>query len=74
MSEAPLKGIRAVEIGVAMAGPYCGMLLADYGADVVKVERVGHGDESRLWGPFFPGQVSHYFAAEIGRASCRERV
>lgn len=63
MSEAPLKGIRAVEIGVAMAGPYCGMLLADYGADVVKVERVGHGDESRLWGPFFPGQVSHYFAA-----------
>jgi len=63
MSDAPLKGIRVLEIGVAMAGPYCGMLLADYGADVIKVERVGHGDESRLWGPFFPGQLSHYFAA-----------
>ena len=63
MGDAPLKGIRVLEIGVAMAGPYCGMLLADYGADVIKVERVGHGDESRLWGPFFPGQLSHYFAA-----------
>ncbi len=59
----PLQGIRVLEIGVAMAGPYCGMMLADYGADVIKIERVGHGDESRYWGPFFPGQVSHYFAA-----------
>jgi crotonobetainyl-CoA:carnitine CoA-transferase CaiB-like acyl-CoA transferase len=60
---APLDGIRVLEIGVAMAGPYCGMLLADYGADVIKVERVGHGDESRHWAPFFNGEVAHYFAA-----------
>lgn len=60
---APLEGIRVLEVGLAMAGPYCGMLLADYGADVIKIERVGHGDESRHWGPFFPGEVAHYFAA-----------
>lgn len=59
----PLYGIGVVEVGVAMAGPYCGMMLADYGADVVKVERMGHGDESRHWAPFFAGEVSHYFAA-----------
>jgi crotonobetainyl-CoA:carnitine CoA-transferase CaiB-like acyl-CoA transferase len=61
--EAPLAGIKVIEIGVAMAGPYCGMMLADYGAEVVKIERVGEGDESRRWPPYFPGEVSHYFAA-----------
>ncbi|HKT79748.1 MAG TPA: CoA transferase [Vicinamibacterales bacterium] len=60
---APLEGIKVLEIGVAMAGPYCGMLLADYGADVVKIERMGDGDESRQWAPFFADQVSHYFAS-----------
>lgn len=60
----PMSGIKVVEIGVAMAGPFCGMMLADYGADVVKVERVESGDDSRGWPPFFPeGDVSHYFAA-----------
>lgn len=61
--QAPLQGLKVIEIGVAMAGPYCGMMLADYGADVIKVERVGEGDESRKWAPFFGGKVSHYFAA-----------
>ena len=60
---APLQGLKVIEIGVAMAGPYCGMMLADYGADVIKVERTGEGDESRNWAPFFPGRMSHYFAA-----------
>jgi len=60
---APLEGLVVLEVGLAMAGPYCGMMLADYGADVVKVERVGHGDESRHWAPFFGEEVSHYFAA-----------
>ena len=59
----PLAGIKVVEIGVAMAGPFCSMTLADYGADVVKIERIGEGDESRNWSPFFAGGVSHYFAA-----------
>jgi crotonobetainyl-CoA:carnitine CoA-transferase CaiB-like acyl-CoA transferase len=59
----PLSGIKVIEVGVAMAGPFCGMTLADYGADVIKVERPGSGDESRGWQPYFPGRVSYYFAA-----------
>jgi len=59
----PLDGIKVVEIGVAMAAPFCGMMLGDYGADVVKIERVGTGDDSRSWPPFFHGEMGHYFAA-----------
>jgi crotonobetainyl-CoA:carnitine CoA-transferase CaiB-like acyl-CoA transferase len=59
----PLAHIKVVEISVAMAGPFCGMMLADYGADVVKVERVGAGDDSRAWPPHFHGGMSHYFAS-----------
>ncbi len=59
----PLSHIKVVEISVAMAGPFCGMMLADYGADVVKVERVGHGDDSRAWPPHFHGGMSHYYAS-----------
>ena len=59
----PLDGVKVVEFSVAMAGPYCGMMLADYGADVVKVERVGVGDDSRSWPPYFHGKVPYYFAA-----------
>ncbi|WP_047148669.1 CoA transferase [Aquamicrobium sp. LC103] len=60
---APLRGLKVIEIGIAMAGPFCGLMLADYGADVIKVERIGSGDESRNWAPFFKGRTSHYFAA-----------
>jgi crotonobetainyl-CoA:carnitine CoA-transferase CaiB-like acyl-CoA transferase len=59
----PLDHLKVVECSIAMAGPYCGLMLADYGADVVKIERPDHGDESRNWPPFFAGSVSHYFAA-----------
>jgi len=59
----PLSHIKVVEISVAMAGPFCGMMLADYGADVIKVERVGQGDDSRGWPPYFHAGMSHYFAS-----------
>jgi crotonobetainyl-CoA:carnitine CoA-transferase CaiB-like acyl-CoA transferase len=59
----PLAGIKVVEFSVAMAGPYCGMMLADYGAEVIKVERVGVGDDSRGWPPYFHDKVPYYFAA-----------
>lgn len=55
--------MKVVEIGVAMAAPFCGMVLGDHGADVVKIERVGSGDDSRAWPPLFHGQMGHYFAA-----------
>lgn len=63
LQAAPLAGIKVIEVGVAMAGPFCGMTLADYGAEVIKVERVGEGDETRHWPPYFPGEVGYYFAA-----------
>jgi crotonobetainyl-CoA:carnitine CoA-transferase CaiB-like acyl-CoA transferase len=61
--EAPLHGIRVVEMAEALAGPYCGMLLGDLGAEVVKVERPGTGDQARGWGPPFVQGESAYFLA-----------
>jgi crotonobetainyl-CoA:carnitine CoA-transferase CaiB-like acyl-CoA transferase len=56
-----LEGIIVVEMTQAMAGPFCAMTLGDLGADVIKVERPGAGDQSRSWGPPFQGGESSYF-------------
>jgi crotonobetainyl-CoA:carnitine CoA-transferase CaiB-like acyl-CoA transferase len=56
-----LDGIRVVDMTEALAGPYCTMYLGDMGADVVKIERVGQGDQTRGWGPPFVDGESAYF-------------
>jgi glutaryl-CoA transferase len=56
-----LDDVRVVELSEALAGPYCAMLLGDFGADVIKIERPGVGDQSRGWGPPFVGGESTYF-------------
>lgn len=52
----PLENIRVLDLSRALAGPYCAMMLGDLGADVIKVELPGTGDESRSWGPPFVGK------------------
>ena len=49
----PLKGVRVIDVTSSLAGPYCTEILAALGADVVKVEHPGRGDEARAWGPPF---------------------
>ncbi|UDL89655.1 CoA transferase [Mesorhizobium sp. PAMC28654] len=57
MTEPPLKGVRVVELARILAGPWAGQLLADLGADVIKVESPDGGDDTRKWGP--PFVMSH---------------
>jgi crotonobetainyl-CoA:carnitine CoA-transferase CaiB-like acyl-CoA transferase len=59
----PLGDVRVVDLSRVLAGPYCTMMLADLGADVVKVERPGEGDETRAWGPPYAGGEAAYFLA-----------
>jgi CoA:oxalate CoA-transferase len=59
-----------LDLSRVLAGPYCTMLLADLGADVIKVERAGSGDETRAWGPpFVDGEAAYYLALNRGKRS-----
>ena len=61
MPDLPLADVRVLDLTQILAGPYCTMMLADLGADVVKLERPGGGDGSRQWGPPFAAGESAYF-------------
>jgi crotonobetainyl-CoA:carnitine CoA-transferase CaiB-like acyl-CoA transferase len=55
-----LDGLRVIDLSRVIAGPWCGALLADFGADVIKVEDTGAGDESRTWPPQKEGETAAY--------------
>ncbi len=59
----PLEGIKVLDLSHALAGPHCSTLLADFGADVYKLETPGFGDIARAWGSPLPGDESSYFTS-----------
>jgi crotonobetainyl-CoA:carnitine CoA-transferase CaiB-like acyl-CoA transferase len=72
----PLAGLRVLELARILAGPWAGQILADLGADVVKVERPGAGDDTRGWGPPFvegadgnPMAAAYYHSCNRGKRS-----
>ncbi|MDX1662546.1 MAG: CaiB/BaiF CoA-transferase family protein [Candidatus Promineifilaceae bacterium] len=67
---APLNGITVIDQTEALAGPYCSMILGDLGADVIKIERPGVGDQSRKWGPpFIEGESAYYLGVNRNKRS-----
>jgi len=69
----PLAGIRVLEFGQIAAGPFAGMLLADMGADVVKVERPDGGDDMRQWPPLLEGPGGEVFSGNFASVNRNKR-
>ncbi|PIK47138.1 putative succinate--hydroxymethylglutarate CoA-transferase-like [Apostichopus japonicus] len=61
VSKGPLHGVRILDLSRVLAGPFCTMLFGDLGAEVIKVEQPGVGDDTRGWGPPFAGDQSCYY-------------
>jgi crotonobetainyl-CoA:carnitine CoA-transferase CaiB-like acyl-CoA transferase len=71
MAHVPLNGLKVVDLTRVLAGPLCTMLLGDLGAEVIKVERPGKGDETREWGPPFDdrGESAYYLSTNRNKLS-----
>jgi formyl-CoA transferase len=65
----PLDGIRVVDLSRVLAGPYASLLLADMGAEVIKVEEPGKGDDTRAWPPFAGGEATYFMSVNRGKKS-----
>lgn len=66
----PLEGIKVLDLSRALAGPYCTMMLADMGAEIIKLEIPGRGDDSRAWGPpFLEGESAYFMSVNRNKKS-----
>ena len=70
----PLEGIKVLDLSRVLAGPWCTQLLADLGAEVLKIERPGAGDDTRHWGPPWHGEgdervAAYFLSANRGKKS-----
>jgi len=73
MQQGALKGIRVLDLSRVLAGPWAGQMLGDLGADVVKVERPGSGDDTRAWGPPWREPAGSGIPAESAYFTCANR-
>jgi crotonobetainyl-CoA:carnitine CoA-transferase CaiB-like acyl-CoA transferase len=69
-TDLPLSGVRVLDLTASLAGPYCTLVLSALGADVVKIEHPGRGDDTRSWGPpFWHGESATFLALNAGKRS-----
>ena len=68
-ADQPLKGIRVLDLTRVLAGPFCSMILGDMGAEVLKIEEPGRGDDTRAWPPFVGGQATYFMSVNRGKQS-----
>lgn len=65
----PLSGITVLDFSRVLAGPYCTMVLADLGARIIKVEKIGTGDDTRAFGPFVDQELAYFMCFNRGKES-----
>ena len=65
----PLAGIRVLDLTRVLAGPFCSMILADMGAEVIKLEEPGKGDDTRSWPPFVGGEATYFMSVNRNKKS-----
>src|ERR1700721_4336599 len=70
IDQKPLRGVRVIDLTRVLAGPFCTMNLADLGAEVIKIEVPGRGDDSRGFAPIMPnGDSGYYYSVNRGKKS-----
>ena len=68
-TEKPLAGVRVLDLTRVLAGPFCSMILADMGAEVIKLEEPGKGDDTRSWPSFINGESTYFMSVNRGKRS-----
>ena len=68
-ADRPLSGLRVLDLTRVLAGPFCSMILGDMGAEVIKIEEPGKGDDTRSWPPFLGGEATYFLSVNRNKQS-----